>query len=819
MFSISKIVLFQKHKNTFSEAAGMVYSAEEIMDRKCKLEMQFKPERKSLFFGALLGALIGILAFAPIWMQNGGRYMDYGDYFLQYVPFMKELKRMVASGSLAWSWNSFLGDGFVGAYSYYTVFNPFAWIVALFPDDYILYATLFVTIFKLAVCMVASMLYMRRFCRKDSYALIGALLYTFSGFTLVNTSFYFFLDVIVLFPFVMYGLEQLICEGKRMVYVLSLMLSAAINYYFFVSTVLLVVIYVVCRLELYKPSSWKLQWKTFCHIAVYSIVGTGLAGIALAPSFYAILGSGKATESIGTGIALLYWPQNILEHLRTLVAPIESGRYHAFFDGSTWSSTGVYLPVFGCICVIQWCFRKKDWLKKVCIVLTLCYFVPFLNAAFNLFSSIIYTRWLYGMALMFSLVTALTLEELECAKGSISQKLLICVTLFTAGLLLVPTAVYLLYHFGISVVNRFASACTTEFFMGYSALAVMLILTAANYIALWYIVCTKKYAARTIVRIVAATCALNFCVYIAINYDHHITSYSNADYYEKALVEGTENSDNPFEYRIDYPKHISNYSLFKNMPSVNYYNSLQNPGSSRFAQAVGIGTDLRDTILLTPAVGGEYTDALLSVKYYYDYDGNDPIPSGFHYLRSENGVDIYENENYIPMGFAYDRYCLEDQLTNLLPEERAKTMLHMMVVQSSDEGIVHSYLPFESNPTVSSDLSELVFARRKTVCSSFTGTSCGFTAEINLEKGNIVFFSIPNDIGWEITVNGEPANVLDVNYGLLGICCKAGNNIISAVYHTPGWTLGIVCSITSLAAWLLLERFEANRNKKKPIVI
>lgn len=722
---------------------------------------------------------------------------------------------MVASGSLSWSWNSFLGDSFVGAYSYYTVFNPFAWIVAMFPDDYILYGTMFATVLKLAVSMIAAMLYMRRFCKKDSYALIGALLYTFSGFTLVNTSFYFFLDVIAVFPFVMYGLEQLIYEGKRAAYVLSLMLNAAINYYFFVSTVFLVVIYVVCRLELYKPSSWKIQWKTFCRIAVYSVMGTGLAGIALVPSFYAILGSGKATETIGTGFRLIYWPQKILEHLRTLVAPIESGRYHAFFDSSTWSSTGVYLPVFGCVCVLQWCFRKKDWLKKVCIVLTICYFVPVLNAAFNLFSSAAYTRWLYGMALVFSLVTAMTLEEMERTKQSINRKLLIGVTLFTTGLLLAATAIYLLYHFGISVINRFASVCATEYFMGYSALAIMLILTAINYIALWYIASTKKYAVRTAVLIVIAACALNFGVYNAINYDLHATDYSNNYYYEKSLVEGSENIDNHFEYRIDYPGQIANYSLFKNMPSVNYYNSLQNPGSSRFAQAVGIGDNLTETILLTPAVGCEYTDALLSVKYYYDYDGNSIVPTGFRYLKAENGVSIYENENFIPMGFIYDSYCLEEQLTDIQPEDRAEMMLHTMVIQKADEKMVRNYLPLETNLTVTSDLVDLVSERRETVCSYFAGTSDGFTAEIKLEQDNIVFFSIPNDIGWKITVNGEPASVMDVNYGLLGICCEAGNNTISATYHTQGWTLGMVCSLTCLAAWLLIEIFSKRLRTKK----
>ena len=768
-----------------------------------------KERRKSrfLFMAAIIGAVVGIIAFAPIWLRNDGQLMDYGDYFLQYVPFIKELKRIVSAGG-QWSWNSFLGDGFVGAYSYYTVFNPFAWLVALFPDSYILYGTMFATILKLSVSMVAAMLYMRRFCKKDSYALIGALLYTFSGFTLVNTNFYFFLDVIAVFPFVMYGLEQLICEGKRTVYVLSLMLNAAINYYFFVSTVFLVVIYIVFRLELYKPSSWKIQWKTFWRIALYSILGTGLAGMALIPSFYAILGSGKATGTIGTKMLLMYWPQNILERIRTLVAPIESGRYHAFFDGSTWSSSGIYLPIFGCTIVLQWCVEKRDWLKRVCILLTVCYFVPFLNAAFNLFSSTDYTRWLYGMALIFSLATAITLEKVESGEQSINKKLMTGVTLFTVGLLFVPTVIYLLYHYGLSVINRFASACATEYFMGYSALIIMLILTGANYAALWHIA-NNRCSVKKLVLLITAACAINYGAYNELNYDLHATDYSNNYYYEKAIVEGTENIDNHFEYRIDYPSDelgmLLNYGLFKNTPSVRYYNSIQNSQSSRFAEAVGIIESRKEVVFGSFEAGTEYIDALLSVKYYYDYDGNSEIPIGFRYLKTENGVDIYENENYIPMGFIYDSYCLEEQLTDMLPEDRAEMMLYTMIVQKADEAMVSSYLPLESNLTVTSDLAELASERKETVCSYFTGTSDGFTAEINLEKDSIVFFSIPNDVGWKITVNGEPASVVDVNYGLLGICCDAGNNRISATYQTQGLNLGVMVSTLSFAVWILFE--------------
>lgn len=490
---------------------------EEKMERTTgRLPLQHSGKRV-LCLGAVIGAVIGIIALAPIWLRHNGQYMEYGDYFLQYVPFVQELKRMAASGSLSWSWNSFLGDNFIGAYSYYTVFNPFAWLVALFPDQYILYGTLFATILKLSISMVAAMLYIQRFCKKQVYALIGALLYTFSGFTLINTSFYFFLDVIAVFPFLMYGLEKLIVEKKRVVYVLSLALNAAINYYFFISTVFIVVIYVVFRLKLYRISFWKTQWKVFLRIAVYSVIGTALAGVALIPSLYTILNSGKAMENIGTELAIMYWPQGILERLRTLVAPIESGRYHAFYDGSTWSSTGIYLPVFGVAAVLQRCLTKKDWLQKVCIFLTICYFIPILNAAFNLFSSVVYTRWLYGPALLFSLATVLTLEEIEEGRERFNKKLLVGVTIFTAGLLLMPTAIYFLYRSGISIINRFASACSTEFFMGYSAIIFMLILTAANYMGLWHIVVAKSANIKKITLIVITACTVNFLVYNALN--------------------------------------------------------------------------------------------------------------------------------------------------------------------------------------------------------------------------------------------------------------------------------------------------------------
>ena len=53
------------------------------------------------------------------------------------------------------------------------------------------------------------------------------------------------------------------------------------------------------------------------------------------------------------------------------------------------------------------------------------------------------------------------------------------------------------------------------------------------------------------------------------------------------------------------------------------------------------------------------------------------------------------------------------------------------------------------------DVAQLSRKRNEVVCSSFHGNSTGFTAEINLPKENLIFFSVPYDSGFSATVNGE----------------------------------------------------------------
>lgn len=481
---------------------------------------------------------------------------------------------------------------------------------------------------------------------------------------------------------------------------------------------------------------------------------------------------------------------------------------------------GFYLPVIGMFGFL--CYRKKDWLKKTSIFLLVCLLLPILNGVFNLFSALSYSRWLYGLAILISLMSALWLENFCAENKKPNKKILISLSLFAAGILGVPSAVYFLELFGVSLVNRFCSASQTEYFAGYTAIAVTLILTLINYILLFVFVLGKRKSINIMLAFVVLMGTVNFAVFNGLNTDLlENAAYNAENLYSKTFFENTEMSIPDKSFRIDHPSTTSfqgktshvplNYGLYYDLPSVNNYNSLQNKGSSRFADALGYGFE---TIRNTPDNGRENIDALLSVKYYFGFDEDKTVPEGFKYIETKNNVDIYENENYIPMGFVYESYCLSDSLESLTPEQRTDILLDTLVIEPKDEGAVKKLLPAYGGGYEKTKLSKRADVLGKNSCSSFFGTSEGFTAEITLKKENIVFFSTPFDSSWEIKVNGKPAEAFEVNLGLLGIRCEEGENEIECIYHNKGVKEGLLISAAFAAVFAAVFAVELKRKKK-----
>ena len=127
---------------------------------------------------------------------------------------------------------------------------------------------------------------------------------------------------------------------------------------------------------------------------------------------------------------------------------------------------------------------------------------------------------------------------------------------------------------------------------------------------------------------------------------------------------------------------------------------------------------------------------------------------------------------------------------------KTQLMLSALIVDDESAKVVSDLLPQATITDFS--LKKAADARRAQCTDSFVGTSTGFTASITLDKANYVFFSVPNDDGWQATVNGQAADILTVNYGLCAVRCDAGTSAIAFTYHTPWLVPGCILTLLSL---------------------
>ncbi|MBQ4608458.1 MAG: YfhO family protein, partial [Clostridia bacterium] len=156
----------------------------------------------------MLGALLALLSLLPAIVPYGGRFVTRGDFIEQQLPFILETRRILHGGLNSFSFSTFLGAPAVGSYSFYTLGSPFVWPLALVPQALVPFGISLMAILKHAVASLTSFLYFRRMLRGDArLALTGSVLYTFSSFTVVNTQFYHFTEVIAFFPLILLGIE------------------------------------------------------------------------------------------------------------------------------------------------------------------------------------------------------------------------------------------------------------------------------------------------------------------------------------------------------------------------------------------------------------------------------------------------------------------------------------------------------------------------------------------------------------------------------------------------------------------------------------
>ena len=317
------------------------------------------------------------------------------------------------------SWATDLGSGVMNAYSFYLYGSPFFWLSLLFPQQWLPYLMVPLLVLKFAVAGGGAYLYLRRYVQDVNYAVLGGCLYALSGFSVYNIFFNHFVDVVALFPYMLWALDECIYERRRGLFAFWVALNLLNNYFFFVGQVLFLVIYFVCKLS---AGEVRLTGRLFVRLAFESLLGVALGGLLLWPAVLSLLQNPRTVDlASGWGFLTYSKVQQYLAILLSWVLPPDSPYLSSIWSEGIikWTSMSAYLPVCSLAgALAYWKLKKRDANKRIVAVCAVFALVPVLNSAFYALNSSYYARWYYMPVLILCLMTVRALESPAAESGS-----------------------------------------------------------------------------------------------------------------------------------------------------------------------------------------------------------------------------------------------------------------------------------------------------------------------------------------------------------------------------------------------------------------
>ncbi len=763
---------------------------------------ELKTSKKNYYLNAfLLGLVLAFIMFIPFIIVDGGRFLFYGDFNVQQIPFYQLAHDAVRSGNIGWSHLTDLGANFIGSYSFYLLGSPFFWLTIPFPTEAIQYLMGPLLILKFGCATLTGFIYLQRYVKNKDYAIIGALLYAFSGYSIYNIFFNHFHEAIVFLPLLLAALDEYMATKRKGVFALAVFACSITNYYFFVGQVMFCILYFFIKLF---SGSYKIRIKDFSLLALEAVIGFFMSSILIVPSILAIVQNTRVDNYIDGWNAVLYSnTQRYLHIIQSFFFPPDLPARPNFTpdSNSKWSSLSAWLPLFGMTGTIAWLnISRKHWLKKLIFTIILCAFVPFLNSAFQMFNSNYYARWFYMATLMMSLATIMSLEcnRVDWKKAIKFNVIVIVVISLIVGL--TPT------FSEDGAVDIGLESYDARY---WSYIALTLICLGLLIILFRYV--KKEVFAKITIVLLSVVSVFHGIFFIAIGKTQSQNPSEQLIPY--ALNGGAdltiEVSDSE---RTDFYKSLDNMGMFWQVPTIQTFHSIV-PGSvMEFYDYI----DVDRSVASRPETDHYALRGLTSVRWLFDdftdedyFAGEDfqtPIMDEFYYYGSGNGFDIWENSYYIPMGFTYDSYVLKSEADELSESNRERLMIKSAIIPDDDEALWSAILPkYEINTAdlTKEKYQDDVMERRTTTAKEFSYTNYGFSATIDSGSAEALFFSVPFESGWSATVNGSPAEILVTNVGFMSVMIPSGENIkIEFYYSTPGLALGIVLTVVAVVIFL-----------------
>lgn len=704
------------------------------MEKKSILQENelFQKFTKTKFYNALMKFLkrgnvrfvlflyfISILLFGYTLMTNMFTIPLGGDFVLQEIPFYyngyDDYWSAITKGEFVfWDENTNLGVNNIGANSFYYLLDIFFLPTLLVPRAIVPQTQAFLMITKMVLAgYVMKRLLNDQFKVSEGTSKMVSVAYAFCGWTLYYLWFNHFIEITILLPLVLYGVEDVLRKEKPTALILSLFLSAMTNYFFFIMICFCTVIYAVFRyFQMFSTYTNKQKGRVILlGIGAY-VIGMVMSLLILLPAFKVALESSRAAKSsystalvnslnaIMTCIRnrdfsllfdningffknLFYFSNpgsttnvsNItrvyLYPLMTFFYPTVSCNSHLLINNNGYdnalSSLFVYSPIMlMLIPSILTSVREKKVSHVVGVIgMLILIFTPFAYYCFSGFTNICYGRWELFPVVCIFIYVAINFDHREKIKPVyLDISIGICIAM---ELLLINLGDKLQ---GTTAVNNMDPDAKN---VCYAQLI---------YIFVLYLYIKAKFADKKLTHnlkwvigieaMVSFNLLLGFTLSAGDN-DLYVgffgtTSYENlyggldSVKTETELVKQIKKQDKEFYriYNTSFDRSSNNLGMVESYNGLGTFHSIYGYEIDDFASWTHFKYNGSWSM-------GEHEkkinmDNFLNVKYYIANDSDTNIPFGYKEIMRKNNKVVYENEYYLPMGFSFTNIVNADSL-------------------------------------------------------------------------------------------------------------------------------------------------------------
>ncbi len=215
---------------------------------------------------------------------------------------------------------------------------------------------------------------------------------------------------------------------------------------------------------------------------------------------------------------------------------------------------------------------------------------------------------------------------------------------------------------------------------------------------------------------------------------------------------------------------------------------------------------------------------LASNKYFLKISHQSSFPTyGYDPLTTIGNVQVFQNKHFLPLGFTYDHYILKSDFDKIQGIAKETTLYRASVIDDNDvESAGKNLVKFTLNDTISVLTLDNYFkyidnlkADTLKIGKFNQGSISGM---IDLQKPKILFFSIPYDDGWHLSMDNKEVKSLILNIGFMGLNVPSGKHSIDLYYKPRLFNTGIYLSVIGILIYILAVGYEFFKKRKKEIV-